>query len=195
MIMDGKRCVFVHIPKTGGTTVNTILKEQMDFQWKPIEKHFQLRDYYVWYPRTKNYRSFTLVRNPWDNFVSLFSFMQTFPNEIVPTSFEGFLYDLDVGKLRKHLRDLKWDQALANLYERGQDNWLDKRLDFILKLEDLKKDASLIERELKVKIGEVPVTNFSKRNKNYRDYYKNQKMINIVADKNKRLLSLVNYEF
>lgn len=195
MIIDSERIVFVHTPKCGGTTINTMLKGKMDFKWKPLEKHFQLRDYYVWYPRTKDYWSFTVVRNPWDNFVSLFSYMQAFPKEIVPDNFETFLYELDVPTLRKHLKNLRWDQALANLYEKGQDNWLDKRLDFICKLENLEEDKKVLESKINVKIDSIPITNSSRRNKDYRSYYKNQEMIDIVANKNKRLLSIVDYEF
>ena len=56
--------VFIHIPKTGGTSIRTAL----DF-WS-AHNHFTAREIRQIYPESSGKFSFAFVRNPWDRLVS-----------------------------------------------------------------------------------------------------------------------------
>lgn len=87
-------CLFIHIPKTGGTSIETAL--QMFFSWKmenqqqlfgliqsPILvqqnflsnylQHLTATEIYALRPEITDLFSFTFVRNPWDKMVSIYS--------------------------------------------------------------------------------------------------------------------------
>ena len=69
-ISDAHRCIFVHVPKAAGTSI----KKALDMPggghptWMHFEKNFP--------ERWQNYRTFSVVRNPWERLVSAFSYAQ-----------------------------------------------------------------------------------------------------------------------
>jgi hypothetical protein len=66
MIDHKRKFVFVHIPKTGGTSINTALGS--------FPSHTTARQYLRKYPQAKQYFKFAIVRNPWDYLVSYYHF-------------------------------------------------------------------------------------------------------------------------
>jgi hypothetical protein len=70
ILSEEKKLIFLHIPRTGGTSIRSL------FNIDPVLGCFsakmmkqQLGDKY------NDYRSFTVVRNPWDRAVSLYYFL------------------------------------------------------------------------------------------------------------------------
>ena len=168
-------------------------------------KHFCLKDYHKWYPKTKEYTSYTMVRNPWDQFVSLhkqmfMSYASLAGCRTVPKTFKDFVLNFDEVKIEHTLATLqsrrRHDPSLVVAYQNGQDKWLEAGIDYIFRLEDLKEDITCLnDIGLEFDKKSLIKLNTSKRRANYRPYYKNDEMIEIVAEKNKKLLSLVSYEF
>ena len=95
-ISHAHRCIFIHIPKTGGTSIETALgmfyswKEENTDAWfgKIQSPHWQAQGWLTHYlqhlswtelsqvapPETlAHYASFSWVRNPWDRMVSIYS--------------------------------------------------------------------------------------------------------------------------
>lgn len=73
-------CLFVHVPRTGGTSVTIALKDYFpDLKWKtdgtidPDHRSLaqQCREYMI--PQTQPF-SFAFVRNPWERYVSFYGF-------------------------------------------------------------------------------------------------------------------------
>jgi len=66
MYNDNYKCVFVHINKTGGTTINNALnmKFEGDFQHLSVKRILELK------PLFSSYFKFAFVRNPWDWVIS-----------------------------------------------------------------------------------------------------------------------------
>lgn len=56
--------VFIHIPKTGGTSIRDALD-----MW-PTSKHLTAREWREMYPESSGQFSFAFVRNPWDRLIS-----------------------------------------------------------------------------------------------------------------------------
>lgn len=73
--------IFIHIPKTAGTTIcssweGSILKKICKDTGVLGGTHKTIREVLNMYPESKNYFRFTVVRNPYDRFVSKFYFKQ-----------------------------------------------------------------------------------------------------------------------
>lgn len=70
MYSDRYKCVFVHINKTGGTTISNALgaKQESPFQHISIKRLLELN------PERGRCFKFSFVRNPWDWIVSEFHF-------------------------------------------------------------------------------------------------------------------------
>ncbi|MFZ5908184.1 MAG: sulfotransferase family 2 domain-containing protein [Nitrospirota bacterium] len=67
-ISDHNKCIFIHIPRTGGTS----FKEAMGLMGRG---HLPWQYYFVVYPEQwKTYAKFSVVRNPWDRAVSAYSY-------------------------------------------------------------------------------------------------------------------------
>jgi hypothetical protein len=70
MILPDKKIIFIHIPRTGGTSVEKYFNFKYEAGWKPkTAQHLTLQEYSEHYD-TDNYFKFTIVRNPWDRLMS-----------------------------------------------------------------------------------------------------------------------------
>jgi hypothetical protein len=68
MISHEHKFIFVHVPKTGGTSIESLL----DLSGA---KHNTARQYRNFFPDVwKRYFSFAFVRNPWDRVLSFYMF-------------------------------------------------------------------------------------------------------------------------
>jgi len=67
---DARGCIFIHIPKTGGTSVAVAL-------FGTDSRHVPIAEYIQANPRkARRYFKFTIVRNPYDRLVSSFHFLK-----------------------------------------------------------------------------------------------------------------------
>jgi len=96
-LSDNHKFIFIHIPKTGGTSTNSVLREHgRRFQTIEGLHHYILTQKPDWSVRLRNiehtaapvlkeflgtetwqeFHTFSIVRNPWARMVSLYSFIQ-----------------------------------------------------------------------------------------------------------------------
>jgi len=78
--------VFIHIPKTAGTTIcssweGSLLKEVCKKTGVLGGTHKTITQIRKAYPETKYYLSFSVIRNPFSRFVSMFHFKQLNPRK------------------------------------------------------------------------------------------------------------------
>ena len=95
-ISDERQIIFIHLTKTGGSSIEKILKQQPDFR---LLKDKILTDYSQWKSmvkyepeleeKVKTYTVFTVVRNPVDRFVSAY-------NDFFHTRYKQSYVDADV---------------------------------------------------------------------------------------------------
>jgi len=70
-VPDAHRCIFIHIPKTAGSSIAEAL-------FQAPSRHVPYRDYQRASPRKfRRYFKFAFVRNPWDRLVSTWFFLKT----------------------------------------------------------------------------------------------------------------------
>ncbi|HAR51139.1 sulfotransferase family 2 domain-containing protein [Roseovarius nubinhibens] len=190
IISTRRRYIFVHIPKTGGTSLALALEaraaaddiligdtpkaQRRRGRLKGLQaagrlwKHSTLADIDGILPpeQMAQMKVICMVRNPWDRLVSYYHWLQeqTFDHEAVrlaqALSFSGFL-----NHPHTQASFLQWPferyVTLANGAKRG---------DFFVRLEDFQRDIAAFEAHLGFGI-ELPKTNVSRRRRDYRSYY------------------------
>jgi chondroitin 4-sulfotransferase 11 len=201
-----KMFVFIHIPKTGGTTIEKICKNTENIKFKKINYtdddhlyngHLPAR------PLARRYsilhhNYFSIVRNPWDWYVSWFSYLdqknrsdKDFQHEIelIQEGFPSFLEFISNNKdnlvfengCKKYAQFVDWCST-------G-----DKIIDNVFRLEDLKENPFLI----RDKIGLDIVFNKQYNTSNHAPYpeYYDKKAIDIVYNMHKEDIKTFNFEF
>jgi len=183
MISHQHRCIFVHVPKTGGSTIEDIIwpgertEEQlwMGFVSRFRNKHQTGGLQHLLARQIKaevgaeifeSYFKFAFVRNPWDKAVSQYAFMANRPDlrEMIgmkeDDSFAEYLK-----KTERHAH-VQWEKQIEFL--RDENGRI--LVDFVGRFETLDRDARIIFKRIGIKCGSIPVTNASRRGK-YIDYY------------------------
>lgn len=206
MISEKHRFIFIHIPKTGGNSVQNILREYSEDEivateayqdgverfevrnkkFEGLVKHSTLNDYYrVLGDDLKNYYVFTTIRNPFDKLVS---------NYFSP-----------------HRGDVRWDSSEFSKFVRGVkpiDDFISlssgligfrktnmaSSLNYIMRFENLSDDFSNVLTELGFPKRVLPHRNKSSNRMLYQDCY-DEDLRRFVEERHKFEIELGEYEF
>lgn len=194
-IKDRSDIIFIHIPKTGGTSV----RRGLPF-YRPKEtnthKHYTVRQIIeeigedAW---QKSYK-FAIVRDPWSRMVSFYNYRvrrNKLTDEGMDLSFKEWVI--------KKLNRTKNSDAQRGLFSYSpQYDWLvnskgDIDLDFIGRYETLEIDFKKVCEELKIS-GELPVINAHPDKVDYHEYYDDE-LVEIISDFYKDDVAHFNYKF
>jgi hypothetical protein len=158
---------FIHVPKTGGISIITWLRNSFKiFQLHSVKK-------YALHPSTDMFNSllpetFAVVRNPWDRIVSLWAFWT-----------EANKSDITFDTFVRNLGSYKFSEREWFTFDTPQKAWIPNGVTHLLKFETLEEDFKVIQ----VRLGcneSLPKLNTSNHN-DYRTYY-TQETIQIIAD-------------
>lgn len=165
------KCIFIHIPKTAGTSVLSSLNKGINVS----RDHVTWQEYKNRSPHFfKNHFKFSFVRNPWDRAVSVYFYLRNGGNQqedlyykqIIENNFqtfekfaEGFLNKDTIWSHR-----LFWPQSFYLIDHQGK-----LQVDFLGKFESINDDFQYIMKILKI-YHTLPQTNKSPR-KEYEKYY------------------------
>ena len=191
IISRGRRYIFVHAPKTGGTALTLALeakalRDDLLVADTPkarrrrrklrglsargrLWKHATLADIdgVVTPEELDAFRVFTIVRNPWDRMVSYYRWLQTqaFDHPAVRKAkamdFKAFLADPAIGRAFRGAPYASYVTDAAG----------ELRCDLYLRLERLDADVARLEEMLGLRIAPVPHANRSDRDPDYRSAY------------------------
>lgn len=172
MISTSHRCVFVHIPKTAGQSVEQVFLDALGLDWQsrgalllrrnrnpalgpPRLAHLLARDYvrrgYLSSEEFARYFRFAFVRNPWDRVVSFYKYIGR-PGEC---SFREFVLDRLPGRLWGRMHWFVRPQV-DYLFDEGQ-----SLVDFVGRFESLDSDFSVVAERLGLPDDRVPMVNRS----------------------------------
>ena len=190
VIISPHNSVFVHIPKTGGSSIQKWLLDNTSSQVTKATKHHTLQALEAKYGRFDF--SFAVVRNPWDWCVSWYFFTRD-------RALRRIKNPREKGKF-----SLEYNQQVLENFEKGFEYFIEKTqlkdqhhrtigVSYIMKLENINHDIQLLKDKFNIK-QELPYLNTSSRNKDYREYY-NDNTKQIVANKFKNDIETFKYKF
>jgi len=164
MIDHQRKLLFIHIARTGGTSIETALVREDWWKIDPKTKHLSASQTHRYYGETawRDYTTFAIVRNPWDRLVSMWSIgywysPDTHLKGVKPASFKDFLHTL-----KPHP---------AEIYNTlHQSEILDEPVDFILRFENLQEEFSGMLKQRNLDEITLPTALKSERGQ-YREYY------------------------
>jgi hypothetical protein len=208
MISDEHKAVFVHIPKTGGSTIESILFKN-NFRANGDNKSWNndncIEDPTKWIPKHtranelpskyQKYFSFTFVRNPWDLMVSCYFWwtQRTLSKHALKSRTE----------FGKYLKEKGFDYFIRSKQSscinecchinQGQSYWINNKIDFIGRFENLQEDFNIACDKIGIPQRELPHKNKTKH-KHYTEYY-DEETKSIVAEKYAKDIEYFGYKF
>tara|TARA_R100000995_G_scaffold75309_1_gene44617 strand:+ start:49 stop:588 length:540 start_codon:yes stop_codon:yes gene_type:complete len=177
MIIKEHKVVFIHIPKSAGTSIESFFGNS-SFVIQP-GKHDNVHDIKRRFPNAyKNYRKFAIIRNPYDKMVSWYFYLKrNLGEELNTVSFNEWLID--------PLKLWHVDDPISFLDL--QCTWIDETVE-IIKYENLKKEIN----DFFGKNINLPVLNKS-NHEHYSRYY-DKKSSDFVYEKYKEDFKKFNYK-
>lgn len=215
MISIQKQFLFVHVPKTGGNSIQNILKDysedeifvisehqgEMDrfgvrscenkiSKHSPLSKYKRVLDATVYDSLFK----FATIRNPWDRMISLYFSPHRGITKWDRTEF------LQVVNKAPTLRYFVSEKSLGDtilgklgLQHRSVRKSLDSDIDALLRFEHLSDDFRMVCERLNIPVAPLPKRNASVR-EHYSKYYDEELKL-IVEKKFKEEIEFGNYSF
>ena len=175
MLCHQYKCIYIHIPKTAGKSVQHVFAKQLGFRSKkgkdllvgmndnpdlgpPVLSHLKASEYvkfgYLSQEQFDSYFKFSFVRNPWDRIVSEYKF-RGYPRK---TDFKNYLF--------KHLPEPSWTDRYIHIlpqYDFLFDDSGKLLVNHLGKFETLKKDFEEVCRRIGISRVTLPHLNISSR--------------------------------
>jgi hypothetical protein len=171
---DGK-ITFIHIPRTGGSSISRWLSPIFEDKYI-VRDHIFLNEIENPAPIT-----FTVIRNPWDRVVSMYSFIKIYMHCLVVADFNDFVLNkIKIWTFGKHKLSTP------------QIRWIETGVTHLLRFEDLEEDFKIIQDIFQC-YKPLPLINKSKH-EHYRAYY-NDETRQIIAEMFKEDIEAFGYEF
>ncbi len=202
MINHEYKCIFVEVPKTGSTSIRSIIgsPKKPHLNIKEIKKEFFSEQEHIdngffsffkqraIEKKWRQYFKFGFVRNPWDRVVSLYLRKEGIQMS-KEMSFSDFVYWIQNSS----------DTSIHPSKHKNQLDWfLDHRgeiaVDFIGKFENLDNDWKFISNKLG-STHSLPHANKNPIKKKYYTEYYTDELRYIIANKFRKDIEYFNYEF
>jgi len=191
MINQQNKFIFIHIPRTGGTSIERHFGYNGDRSGDG-RKHWNLDQYKesLSSEQFHNYFKFTFIRNPWDTVVSKFMDKNWYSSPIQERGGEIGYHS------GKNLRYFLTHYQPAS-HEHG-DSFFDyfnpKQIDFIGRYEERVKDLNFISKKIGIHLDNQVQTRVNPDKKHYTEYY-DEETKQIVAEKYARDIEYFGYKF
>lgn len=201
MIIHDIELIFVHIPKTGGRSIEKLLNgigKSIEFQegWDEENKtwyqHLTIKQIFNLRENCKDYFKFSFVRNPWDRMVSDYFY---FMKHGISGEFKDFLtesktYFNNFPKFNGNVgcKDHRLPQIHFLLDKNN-----DYSIDFTGKFENLQQDFDIICNKIGIPPQQLPHINKTEH-QHYTEYY-DEETKQIVAEKYAKEIELFGYKF
>ncbi len=176
MICHHYKCVFIHIPKNAGQSIEHVFLDLLDLDWqtraplllrkndKPelgplVLAHLKATDYvrYKYLPQEMfdDYFKFTIVRNPWGRMISIYKYLGYDKRY----EFKRFLMGVFKNTIFKKKYWFVGPQT-DYVYDKNEN----QLVDFICRFENLQDDFNYVCQQIGLPPLEVPHVNHSKNN-------------------------------
>ena len=200
MISHTHKCIFVHIPKCAGTSIENLLTPDVNWWLRKInhrsEQHLtigEMKQNDEYKKHLSAYFKFSVIRNPWSRFLSAFVFAK---KEFRKTrcSFKKFCLNTQKncpqkGSHKPYYRYIQTNQ-FDYLYDKENGKIL---VDFICRLENMQDDFNIVCDKIGISQQKLPHKNKSEH-KHYTEYYDDETK-SIVAEKYAKDIEYFGYKF
>ena len=196
MICHKYKCIFIHIPRCAGTSIEKSIIGKDWWHVEPTTKHIlasTAKNLYTDY--WDDYFKFSFVRNPWSRMVS----MAKYPKEYGPKIVKNKLNLINYKKLypngeidpRMKLNSKNPNSLKNSVYL----NIIDRHIDFIGHFENLQHDFEVVCNAIRFKgpLTREETSPFAKH-KHYTEYY-DEETKSIVAEKYAKDIEYFGYKF
>lgn len=174
MVSHSHKCIFIHIPKCGGTSVRDTLKPLISGEASHSHccaSSFNDLD-------LGGYLKYSFVRNPWDRFLSAYLYLKAGGAR---THFDSDWDDeiIEVLKIDQSKNFADWVSSESTVQEakergqhfRAQSFYLDAPVDFIGRFESLSEDFEVLCNKINLGKISLPHKNKTKQNCRRQPYY------------------------
>lgn len=190
MIDSKLKFIFIHVSKTGGTSIEHALNPNVSLDNSSIsevtgntkfrDKHWAARKYLKEYPvEYKNFFTFSFVRNPWDRMLSNYKWLKLLG--LIDCSF------------REWIANPTWGFHAYSYKKMVCDNNGSIIVDYIGKFENLQQDFNTVCDKIGIPQQQLPHKNKTKH-KHYTEYYDDETR-EIVAQKYAKDIEYFGYKF
>ncbi len=188
-------CIFIHIPKSGGTSILLALGKQAG-----PRDHLP---WYVYYTANPVYfgqaYKFAFVRNPWSRVFSAYSYLKAGGNQsgdLIAAKMINQYQDLDDfvinglgrGFFRSHLLFLPQAEFVV-------DGAGEVIVDFLGRFEKLEEDFSVVANELSLSKSLQKANRGTLEHEPYRGFYRKTDSVDVIANIYKQDILLFDYEY
>jgi len=192
------KCIFVHIPKTGGSSVTTILKRDSLLSSKheiisPKEQGATLKELIGLAGKdVDEYFSFCFVRNPWDRFVSAYHYViQRRPELTAVSAHDNFTdFTRSIGEDPAKYLSIRYFRPQWSFLEAGDTG---RQIDFVGRFENFSVDLKYALNKIGRPHLQIRHRKKSQRS-DYRHYFNNETR-KIVANVYARDIENFGYSF
>ena len=189
MISNKHKCFFIHIPKTGGSSVGCTMgiKNSVANILNHKDDHLTVVEAMKYFPKEWNeYFKWTIVRNPWDRFVSMYHFRKK-------KNYSEFIQNKEL-KFDKWLKIILIDRAYENQISQSSLIKIENKIavDFVARYENLRRDFKYISKTIGFSGKLIHV---NKTNHYHYSCYYDKYSVDLVYDICKEDISTFNYKF
>ena len=184
MISHKHKCIFIHIPRTGGTSIEKALTEADWWKVDKKTKHLDCKTAKNLYKDNWNeYFKFTIVRNPWDMYVSFFCFEKR----------------KSINYFQKNVNK-KFKNYIHKTRQKNNAYYFDKdgtpTADIYIRFENIQSDFNDFSDKLHIPREQLPFlkSEFRKDKKHYSNYYDDES-IEFIEKRHKKIIDYFNYRF
>ena len=189
MIDHKHKFIFIHVSKTGGTSIEHALNPNVSLDYSNNshttgntsfkDKHWSALRYKKEYPKEyESYFKFAFVRNPWDRLVSNYKWLVFIGK--VHTSFEDWI------------KNPTWGFNAYSYTKMLHDN-NGNMIDFVGKFENLQEDFNTVCNKIGLTQRELPHKNKT-NHKHYTEYYSDETS-QLVAERYAQDIERFGYKF
>ena len=201
MISTEKQFLFIHVPKTGGNSIQNVLKkyseddvviladhqdgvERFELRNKnyKITKHSTILDYKnaIDPEKFQNLFKFATLRNPWERAISYYFSPHRNAKKWNRKKFIELVKNMPT--LRSYLHE-----------DHSKEQPIQQQIDFLIRFESLSADFKTICEQLNINHKELPVVNASIRS-HYSTYY-DKELIKMIKNKYSEEIEIGSYKF
>lgn len=195
MICHNHKCIFIHIPRTAGTSIERSIIPEWTWTDFKKEKHilastakFLYKDYW------NDYFKFSFVRNPWDRMLSMSKYGDFYGCKVENDKINIDQYMQKYSRIEIDPRSKSAIENVEPIKNAVYLNILNEELDFIGRFENLQEDYSKVCSIINCKNEIKHIEPNQKKFKHYTEYY-NDETREIVAEKYAKDVEYFGYEF